>query len=376
MDGLGKKKILILSNVTHDLLSMRREVVQALLGHGYDVSICAILGEGAQEFSRMGCHMVDSPLDRRGTNPLSDFRLLLHFLRLLRGLKPDLVLTYTIKPNLYGGIACTLRHVPYLSNVTGLGSAETLPAPLKAVARLLYRLGLAHSSCVFYQNQDDLGKVNALLGRKDRFQLLPGSGVNTSHFALQEYPCGGPVNFLYISRIMKEKGIDQYLAAAEAIKGRHPDTSFHIVGSCEEDYRGVLAEYGRRGVVQYHGAQKDVRAFHAFSHCTIHPTYYAEGLSNVLLESASSGRPAITTDRPGTREAVDHGATGFLFRERDTGGLVGRIEEFLALDDRQRREMGLKARAKAVNGFERQIVVGKYLEAIADTLHQTGGNNG
>jgi galacturonosyltransferase len=371
-----KKKVLILSNVTYDLYSMRREVVQAILDSGCDVSISAILGRNAEDFSRMGCHMIDSPIDRRGINPIADFRLLLYFRKLLREIKPDLALTYTIKPNLYGGIACAGYQVPYLSNVTGLGSAENMPAPIKAVIRTLYKLGLKHSSCIFYQNREGLEKVNAILKRQDRFQLIPGSGVNTGYFTLQEYPGDEEINFLYLSRIMKEKGIDQYLEAAAEIKKRRENVNFHVVGFCEENYEGILKEHEERGLIQYHGVQSDVRAFHRFSHCTIHPTYYAEGISNVLLESAASGRPLITTDRFGTRETVDDGTTGFLFPERDAGALAARIEEFLSLTNEQRKEMGLLGRAKMVKEFERRLVVEAYRKEISNILGLQGGKNG
>lgn len=363
-----KKKVLILSNVTYDLYSMRGEVVQAVLDNGCDVSISAILGRNSDDFSNMGCHMIDSPVDRRGINPIADFKLLVHYMRLLKDIKPDIVLTYTIKPNLYGGIACSKYQIPYLSNITGLGSAENVSIPVKAIIKKLYKLGLQKSNCIFYQNEDGLKKVNTILNRKDRYKQIPGSGVNTDYFKLQEYPGDDVINFLYISRIMKEKGIDQYLEAAEIIKNKHNNVNFHIVGFCEEDYEGILSEYEKRGLIQYHGIQSDIREFHKLSHCTIHPTYYSEGISNVLLESASSGRPVITTDRFGTRETVQDGITGFLFREKDTEKLVEKIEKFLSLTNEQRKEMGVMGRAKVADEFDRQIVVNEYLKEIKRIL--------
>jgi glycosyltransferase involved in cell wall biosynthesis len=363
-----KKKVLILSNVTYDLYSMRREVVQAIIDSGYDVSISAILGRNSDDFSHMGCHMFASPVDRRGINPIADFKLLVHYIKLLKDIKPDIVLTYTIKPNLYGGIACSKYHVPYLSNVTGLGSAESASTLVKAIIKTLYKLGLKKSRCIFYQNEDGLKKVNTILSRKDNYKLIPGSGVNTEYFKLLEYPGDDEINFLYISRIMKEKGIDQYLEAAEKIKEKYQNVKFHILGFCEEDYESILREYEKRDLIQYHGMQNDVREFHIFCHCTIHPTYYSEGMSNVLLESASSGRPIITTDRFGTREIVEDGITGYLFKEKDMNELVGRIEKFLSLTNKQRKEMGIRGRTKVTNEFNRQIVVNEYLKEIERIL--------
>ncbi|MDD4564173.1 MAG: glycosyltransferase family 4 protein [Eubacteriales bacterium] len=363
------KKVLVLSNVTYDLYSMRREVVQALLNNGYDVSISAILGRNSDDFKSMGCKMIDSPVDRRGINPFADFKLLMHYFKLLKANKPDIVLTYTIKPNLYGGIACSRNRIPYLSNVTGLGSAEHVSILVKAIIKTLYKWGLKKSNCIFYQNEDGLKKVNSILNRRDRYKLIPGSGVNIEHFGLLDYPNDDKINFLFISRIMKEKGIDQYLEAAEAIKKVHQNVNFHILGFCEEDYEDILNEYEKRGVIQYHGMQNDVRAFHKFSHCTIHPTYYSEGISNVLLESASSGRPVITTDRFGTRETVEDGITGFLFKEKNTKDLVEKIERFLSLTNEQRKEMGIRGRLKVIGEFDRQIVVNEYLEKVKSALH-------
>lgn len=359
-----KDSILVLSNVTYDLYSMRREVVQALLNYGYHVSISAILGRNSDDFSKMGCNMVNSPITRRGMNPFEDIKLLIHYIKIIKQIKPDIVLSYTIKPNIYGGIACSLLNIPYLSNVTGLGSVENASMFIKVIVKILYKLGLKNSSCIFYQNEDGMSKVNTILERKDRFRLIPGSGVNTEYFSLQEYPKDDQINFLFISRIMKEKGIDQYLEAAAIIKEKYPRTNFHVLGFCEEDYERKLADFESRNIIKYHGVQKDVREFHRFSSATIHPTYYFEGISNVLLESAACGRPVITTNRYGTRETVDDGVTGFLFTEKDTEDLVNKIEKFLLLTNDQRKEMGIKGREKVINEFERQKVVKAYLEEV------------
>lgn len=361
---LERKKILVLSNVTYDLYSMRREVIQALLDYGYDVRISAILGRNADDFSMMGCNMIDSPINRRAMNPFADIKLLIHYIKIIKQIKPDIVLSYTIKPNVYGGMACSLFSIPYLSNVTGLGSVENVSVFIKTIVKRLYKLGLKNSSCIFYQNEDGMNKVNTILKRRDRYRLIPGSGVNTEYYSLQEYPQDDQINFLFISRIMKEKGIDQYLAAAEIIKAKYPKTNFHVLGFCEEDYESKLADYESRNIIKYHGVQKDVREFHRFSHATIHPTYYFEGISNVLLESASCGRPIITTNRYGTRETVDDGVTGFLFTEKNTEDLVNKIEKLLTLTNDERKEMGRKGREKVINEFERQKVVKVYLEEI------------
>lgn len=363
------QKVLILSNVTYDLYSMRREVVEAIIDNGYAVSISAILGRKADYFSDLGCKMIDTEIDRRGVSFISDLKLLINYIRIIKQEKPHTVLTYTIKPNLYGGIASTILNVPYLSNITGLGSAENAKKYVKLIVKNLYKIGLRRSSCIFYQNEDGLKKVNKLLKRKDRYQLIPGSGVNAHYFSLQDYPKDDhEVNFLYISRIMKEKGIEEYLEAATIIKKKYPNVNFHVLGFCEEDYNKRLKNLQESNIIIYHGVQNDVREFHKFSHATIHPTYYPEGISNVLLESASCGKPIITTNRSGCREVVEDGVSGYLTEEKNSQDLIDKIESFLSLSYRQKRQMGLEGRRIVEKKFDRQIVVDAYINEINNTL--------
>lgn len=201
---------------------------------------------------------------------------------------------------------------------------------------------------------------------KGEYELLPGSGVNLDRFPIREYPDdeNGVLRFAFISRIMKEKGIDYYLAAAKVIRKKYPKTEFHVCGFCEAEYEGKLNEYNDNGIVIYHGMIRDVAEFLENIHCVIHPTYYPEGLSNVLLEASASGRPIITTDRSGCREVVNDGVNGYMIPCRNEKKLIEVIDKFLHLSNNERKAMGLAGREKVEKEFDRKIVTEAYMKEV------------
>ena len=218
---------------------------------------------------------------------------------------------------------------------------------------------------MFFQNKANLKFCEKHGMDYGRRVLLTGSGVNLKYHVYQEYPSAiEALRFIFISRLLREKGIEEYLYAAEKIKEKYPRTEFHILGACEEHYEEQLKELQSKGVVIYHGQQTDVRPYIANSHCTVHPSFYPEGMSNVLLESCAAGRPIITTDRPGCGEIVDDGINGFVVRQQDSDDLTEKIEEFILLPREKKIEMGMAARNKVEREFDRQIVVKAYLDAI------------
>ena len=357
-------KVLILANNDTGLLSFRQEVVAALLNNGYGVTVSLPKGNRIDEIKALGCKVDIAKISRRGMNPAEDLKLLRYYLRLLKREKPDVVLTYTIKPNIYGGWACAIKGIPYIVNITGLGTAVERPGMLQTLTVNLYRIAMRKASCIFFQNEGNRSFFVDKNIRKDIHRLIPGSGANIKKFQPAAYPTSDPIKFLFISRIMKEKGIEEYFAAAKHFRKLRNDVEFHILGACEEDYLPQLTELDSQGIVKYHGVQKDVRPFLVEASCLIHPTFYPEGMSNVILEAASTARPVITTRRHGCMEAVDDGVTGFLFEERDTQGLIAQIDKFLKMSPEARAEMGRKARAKMEREFDRQIVVDSYLDEI------------
>ena len=284
---------------------------------------------------------------------------------LTKELATDKILFYpldpTVKPNIYGAIACRSMKIPCVANITGLGTAVENGGVVQKITVLLYKYAFTQIQKVYFQNTENMQFFIDHKIATDKHDLLPGSGVNFQRFVPLDYPPDEKVEFAFISRIMKEKGVDQYLEAAEYIRSKYPNTVFHVCGFCEQDYEEKLKDLNDRGIVVYHGMVRDIKTVLKDIHCTIHPTYYPEGISNVLLESSACARPIITTNRSGCREVIDDGINGFIVNQKDTQDLIEKIEKFLSLSWEERKNMGLAGRKKVEKEFDRQIVVEKYL---------------
>lgn len=360
-----KGKILVLTNNIGGLHSFRKEVMKAIVDDGYEVYISEPDdSEKALFFERIGCHIIKTDFDRRGMNPIADLKLILHYQRMIKQLKPKAVLSYTIKPNVYGGIACRLTGTPQIANVTGLGDAIENGGWLQKITITLYKIGLGKAKQVFFQNQTNQNFCLSQGIADANSIVLPGSGVNLTHHIYQEYAPDGVIRFLFIARLLKDKGSEEYFQMAKAVKLRYPKTEFQILGNIEGDYKSHIDSLVKDGIVNYLGTTSDVRPFLANVHCTVLPSYH-EGMSNVNLESAANGRPVITTDVPGCRETVDDGATGFLVKAKDARSLIDGVERFLALPYEQKKQMGIEARKKVEREFDRNIVVKAYMDVIA-----------
>lgn len=312
----------------------------------------------------MGCHYIDTSFERKGKNPFKDLELLSFYKKTIKEVKPDVVLTYTIKPNVYGGLACQQLKVPYIANVTGLGSAIENGGLLQLISLNLYKLGLKKADMVFFQNdanRDFMLKRNAV-GKN--YDMLPGSGVNLSQYEVSEFPNDETIDFTYVGRLMKEKGFELYAEAAKFISGKYQNTRFHVCGPDEDNYRELVKELSEKGILIYEGYVDDMKEVYKRVQCTIHPTYYPEGMSNVLLESLACGRPIITTDRPGCKEIVEDGVNGFVVKQNDLDDLIEKIEKYLSLSNEERKQLGLNGRRKVEKEFDRNIVINKYLDAI------------
>lgn len=367
-------RVLILANNDIGLYKFRKELIEELIhpgsyidgreGKPCKVYISLPYGDYVPELKRMGCHFINTPVDRRGINPIIDFKLLMRYRMILKKVKPDIVFGYTIKPNIYGGITCAEKNIPYVCNITGLGTAVENKGLLQFVILNLYRFALRKVQTVFFQNKENeqfFAKHNLCIGKH---KMLPGSGVNLDYYKPIEYPKGDTIEFAFVARIMKEKGIDQYLEAAKYIRKKYPNTRFHICGFCEQEYENKIREMEKRGIIIYHGLVDDMREIYAKVHCVVHPTYYPEGLSNVLLEAGASGRPIITTNRSGCREVADNSINGFIITEKDSKDLIEKIEKFIGLSLDKKLQMGLAGRRKVEKEFDRQIVVEKYMAEI------------
>lgn len=362
------KTILILVNKQTTIVNFRLEVVAALVKAGYRVYVSVPDGDRVNEIAAVGAELIITPMDKDSTDPVRDIALMLKYRKLIKQTKADLVLTYTIKPNVYGGMAAASRKVPYVANITGLGTALEGGGAMQKLALTLYRMGFSRISRVFFQNTENRTFFEQHKLALGRHVLLPGSGVNLEKFSPLPYPPAETTEFAFISRIRKEKGIEQYIDTARAVTAKYPNTRFHVCGFGDEYYEARMKQLHDEGVIVYHGLLNDVRVMLKDAHCVIHPTYYPEGMSNVLLESSACGRPIISTDRAGCREAIDHGVNGYLVREQDSADLLEKVEQFLARSYEERREMGLKGREKVAREFDRQLVVKAYLDTAAELI--------
>lgn len=357
------KKIAVLANNDVGLYNFRKELLKRFVDENYEVYLLLPYGKRVEKLREIGCIYYEVPIDRRGTNPVKDFELFLRLRKLLSEIKPDIILTYTIKPNIYGGLAARTLKLPYIANITGLGSAMESPGILQLLIIWLYRVGLKGAQCVFCQNQGNLELIQEKKLVQNNVTLLPGSGVNLHDFSLQEYPNNTPVKFVLVARIMREKGVDEYFQAAEIIRKKYPQTEFHICGFCEEDYIDKLEELQNNKIVQYHGMVEDIKGVLKEMHCVVLPSYH-EGMSNVLLEGAATGRPLIATDIPGCRECLQNEVSGYLVKPRNVEDLTDKIEKFLKISFDNKKKMGLEARSWVEKYFDRQLVIDAYMSEI------------
>lgn len=374
----GKKPLIaLLTNNDDDIYCFRKELIEAFIENGYEMLISCPDGPKFELMKHVD-YIYDNPyIDRRGTNIISDFKLFLHYRKLFKKHRPDVVLTYTAKPNVYGSLAARMLKIPYICNVTGFGSVLNKSGIMQKFIMWLFKFAYKKAACVMFQNSTNMELAIKSGMVKGECKLIPGSGVALDRFPVQAYPDGGdgrigePVIFNYIGRILKDKGVDDYIQCARRIKEKYPNTEFNMCGfvePTEAHYEKELNDLQKQGIVFYHGSQNDVKPFIKRAHAIIHPSTYGEGMSNVLLENASSGRPLITTDNPGCREIVNNGENGYIYHGGNVDELVLTVERFLAVPNEERRQMGIKSREKVQNEFSRQVVVKAYLDKIGMIL--------
>ena len=365
LQGKSNKRILVLANNDVGLYRFRKDLLASLLGAGHEVYISLPDGDFVPELVQLGCRFMDTPIERRGMNPLHDSKLFRQYRAMLKKVQPDLVLTYTIKPNIYGGLACRMAHIPYAVNITGLGSAIENGGWLKKFVLALYKPALKGARVVFFENagnRDTLAATGVV--PKGRDVVLSGAGVNLKDYPYQSYPQKGAVRFLFVGRVMHEKGVDELFAAAKRMKQEYgDDVEFHIVGSFEEGYKPLMDELEQAGVVKYHGYQSDMKRFYAMASCIVLPSYH-EGMSNVLLEAAASGRPLITSDIPGCREAVEDGVSGYLCPAKDADALYEAMRRFVELPENCRGELGRRGRERMEQRFSKTAVVAETIKHL------------
>ena len=357
-------QILILANHSGGLYDFRKDLIAELKKYA-NVAVAVPHNDRWEELQKLADRVIELPVDRRGMNPVRDGKLFRQYRTMLKKVRPDLILTYTIKPNIYGGLACRMAHIPYAVNITGLGSAIENGGWLRRFVLALYKPALKGARVVFFENagnRDTL--VSAGVVPKGRDVVLNGAGVNLEDYPYQPYPSEGPLRFLFVGRVMHEKGVDELFAAAKRMRQELGDSvEFHIVGSFEEAYKPVMDELEQSGVVRYHGYQPDMKPFYAMASCVVLPSYH-EGMSNVLLEAAASGRPLITSDIPGCREAVEDGVSGYLCPAKDADALYAAMRRFASLPQVEQAELGRHGRERMEQRFSKAAVVAETIKHL------------
>ena len=358
-------KILIITNHSYMFWQFRRELTAALLKNHQVVLSTPFVGH-EQDLEAMGCRCIETAVDRRGINPTTDFKLFSTYRRLIVEEKPDLVITYSIKPNIYAGLACRLAGVPYCANVQGLGTAFQKKG-LATLVTVMYRTALGKARRVFFENEG-----NAAIFREkhisvpERQIILPGAGVDLACYTPEPRPEDGTVRFLFVGRLMREKGVEELFWAARKLKEEYGDrVAFDVVGFFEDAYKQTVEELAAERILTFHGFQQEVRPFYAATDCVVLPSYH-EGMSNVLLEGAASSRALVTSDIPGCREAVEDGVTGWLCPVGDREALLDRLRRFVSCTPEERRAMGQAGRALMERCFRKEDVVNKTLAALLE----------
>ena len=349
-------RYLILANSDIGLFQFRKELIFELLNNN-EVYIALPYGELVDPLIKAGCNFIETPLDRRGLNPFKDLSLFCKYLSILKSIHPDFVITYTIKPNIYGGYASRLKRIPYAANITGLGTVFEKDNLLKSAVTKMYKASLKTARIVFFENtmNRDLFTGKNIVS-PDKTCVLNGAGVNLCHFSIQDYPSNSIFRFLFVGRVMKEKGIDELLLAMKMLSNNGEKCILDVVGPFEENYRDQLKQYEQEGWLKYHGYQKDVRPFYKECDCFVLPSYH-EGMANTNLEAAACGRPIITSNIPGCKEAVVSGISGFLCEPQNANSLFEVMNKMMSLSSIQRKNMGAFGRQHVENTFDKEKVV-------------------
>lgn len=366
--------IVLTVNASWNIWNFRKPLVEALIADGHDVTILAPVDDTVARLESLGAKHVPLEMDVRGLGVLNNLGLVGHFRRHFQALQPDIVLSYTIKNNIFGAMAARGMGIPFLPNVTGLGTIFLGSRPMFMAGKLLYRHAMGRLPAVFVQNEDDRDFLtqNKLL-KPAQLRLLPGSGIDLEGFAASPLPAAaGKTVFLMISRLIRDKGVGEYLEAARRVRQQNPDCVFQLLGPLGSENRTAISQdeltpFTEDGSVEYLGAADDVRPYVEAAHCVVLPSY-REGAPRSLIEAAAMGRPVITTDVPGCRAVADDGVSGLLCEVRSAASLAAACTAFAGLSQEQKQAMGDAGRAKMAREYDVSLVIERYKAAMAELV--------
>jgi len=363
-------RIVITLNTSWNIYNFRMNFIETLLEQGHEVHTVAPADDFTHRLTAAGCIHHNVRLDSRGANPIKDLGLIIEFFFIYRRIRPDMILHYTIKPNIYGTLAAAMLRIPVINNVCGLGTVFLKNGIVSRIALNLYKWSFRSPRKVFFQNPEDhrlfldLGLVPAEIA-----DLIPGSGVDLNHFYPSPYKRNNKFTFLMISRLISDKGVYEFIEAAKKLKQQGIDARFQILGPKDPLHRrGIklktIDDWVRSGLVEYLGTTEDVRQFIHKADCVVLPSY-REGVPRTLLEAASSGRPIVATNVPGCRQVVEHNYNGLLCRMKDADDLADKMRQVATLDEQGLRRMGANGRKKMEQEFSEVVVIDKYVRSIS-----------
>ncbi|WP_366509003.1 glycosyltransferase family 4 protein [Ruminococcus sp.] len=346
------------------LYAFRKELIKFLVDEGYEVYLSLPESSENRYFINLGCNIIKTEIDRRGVNPIKDIKLIWFYKKMIKQVNPNIIFSYTIKPNIYGSLV-TNGKFKQICNITGTGATFLKDNMVSKICKILYKISVKKCYKVYFQNTGDRDYFikNGMIG--ENYEMLPGSGCNLSEHPYTKMPNDDVIRFLFIGRVMKLKGIEEYLKAAEIVKSKNPNTEFIIAGWNEEDeYKKIVSDYQEKGYVNYIGFREDINDWIAKCNCTVLPSHGGEGVPNVLLESAAMGRICIGSNIPGTANVIDDGVTGYLFETGSVDELVEAMEKVVTMSVEDRSKMGLVGHEKIKIEFDRKIVVNRYAKEV------------
>ncbi|MCM3673362.1 glycosyltransferase family 4 protein [Peribacillus simplex] len=367
------KKVLILANNSIGLYNFRFELIKELIKQKYEVYFSLpekVDDEKVQLIIKAGAKHIQTHINRRGINPFEDWKLIKEYKKMITEVNPDLLLTYTIKPNVYGTYAANKINVPVIMNITGIGTSLT-NSKLKKIVINLYKYACKKAKFVFFQNKSNYTLfISNKIVSQDKTVILPGSGVNTNKFIpVTKTKEDEKIRFLFIGRLMKEKGIEEYLEVAETLSTKYANIEFQILGSFEEEKYKVIILNNKNKQIKYLGVSNDVRTEIREVDCIVNSSYH-EGMSNILLEGAAMGKPLIASNIPGCKEIIEDGHNGYLFEVKTTTSLEKKLIQFIELDKKEKENMGKRSRIKVKAEFDRNIVINNYMKVIKYILNK------
>lgn len=362
-------RVAIVINTSWNIYNFRLGLIGSLKEAGIEVHTIAPKDAYTELLVTNGCIHTSLKMDNTGSNPFRDFGLFFRLWRIYRCIKPDMIFHFTIKPNIYGTLAASLLRIPVINNVSGLGTVFIQKNMISSLVLMLYRFAFRFPEIVFFQNRQDRQLfIDKNLIKPLRAEVLPGSGVDLSRFIPKNSKRNSQFTFLLISRLIYDKGIQEYIEAVINLKSKGIKARFQLLGAIDTHHkRGIPAEQLKKWVnnnlVEYLGTTDDVRQFIDTADCIVLPSY-REGTPKTLLEAASSGKPLIATNVPGCNNVVENNYNGFLCRKQDARDLAHKMHKMYLLNDQGLQIMGLNSRKKVEKNFDEKIVINKYLESL------------